>query len=57
MRRFYDAFAPMLGPVESREREDEEDAKERHFKWFEKLCERNLGLSFRSRGRPGKKSR
>jgi len=31
---------------------DPVDFEERQFKWFEKLCHRNLGLSLRPKGRP-----
>lgn len=35
--------------------EDEIDFEERQVKWFDKLCQRNLGISLKQRGRPRQK--
>jgi len=50
----YDWLLPVLPLVVDEEGKDEEDLKERHFKWFEGLCEKQLGLRLRKRGgQPG----
>ena len=52
LKELYAWLRPYLGPIICQEGEDEIDAEERHYKWFENLCERHLGLSLRQRGRP-----
>jgi hypothetical protein len=55
MREFYEWFRPLLGPPFDEEDPNVDDAKEQHFKWFEKLFQRNLGLHLKPKGRRAKR--
>lgn len=52
MREAFDWYRKRF-PIDALgQHEDPVDFEERQFKWFEKLCQRNLGLALARRGRP-----
>lgn len=55
MRELYEVAAKQLPAEPCPPGVDPVDFEDRRFKWFEKLCQRSLGISFKSRGRPALK--
>jgi len=52
MRELFEVVAQQLPAEQCPPGIDPVDFEDRQFKWFEKLCQRSLKISFKSRGRP-----